>query len=245
MAAAPDLTVIVPLYQEGPTLHDSLVRLAACLAAHPRSWEIVLVDDGSRDGSRQVAEAWAEAYRREHPTAVIRSAHHEGNRGRGAAVKTGLRAARGTVAGFLDIDLEVGERFIEPCVSAVEAGADVVVGEREYALQPRSWLRHLLSKGYAGLCRSVIHTSVRDTEAGFKWFRREALLPLLDRITDDGWFFDTEVVVRAERAGLVVTSVPVEFVRRFEKVSTVRPLRDSLVYLRRLFAFRRALGQEA
>ncbi len=245
MAAEIDLSVIVPLYQEGPTLRDSLVRLAAALAAGTRRWEIVFVDDGSRDGSRQVAEHWAVEHRQGDPTAEIRSAHHARNRGRGAAVKTGLLAARGTVAGFLDIDLEVGEQFIDPCVAAVEAGADVVVGEREYALQPRSWLRHLLSKGYASLCRSVIHTSVRDTEAGFKWFRREALLPLLDHIEDDGWFFDTEVVVRAERAGLTVISVPVEFVRRFEKTSTVRPLRDSLVYLRRLFAFRRALGRAA
>lgn len=233
-----DLSIVVPLYDEGPTLGAGLAALADAADASPWSWEMVLVDDGSRDDSRAIGEAFAASRGPQ-----VRTAHHAANRGRGAAVKSGLAAARGTYVGFLDIDLEVGPEAMVRCVQALCDGADVAIGDRSYELAARSWLRHVLSRGYAFLVRGLLATGVRDTESGCKWFRRAAILPCLADAPSDGWFFDTEIMIAAERAGLSIAQVPVVFRRRFDKASTVRPLADALDYWRRLLALRRRLAR--
>ena len=236
---APDLTVIVPCYREGPTLPESLRRVTDWLERRGLPWELLLIDDASPDGTRALADAFVAA----HPELPLRTAHHAVNTGRGGAVADGLRLARGRLAGFLDIDLEISEQAIGPCLDALEAGADLVVGRRRYVLAAHSLGRHVLSRGYARLVAALLGTRLHDTESGCKWFRRAAIVPLLDRVADRGWFFDTEICVRAERAGLAVAEVPVDFVRRFDKPSTVRPLRDSLVYLLALLRFRARLAR--
>jgi hypothetical protein len=80
-----------------------------------------------------------------------------------------------------------------------------------------------------------------DTETGFKFFRREALLPVLDAIHDPGWFWDTEFMVRAHLRGLRIAEIPGAYVRRSDKTSTVRGVRDSWTYFGKLLAFRREL----
>jgi dolichyl-phosphate beta-glucosyltransferase len=243
-ARTPLLTVIVPCFNEGPTLRASLDRLLAALEGSPWSHEVVFVDDGSRDDTRATVDRFVAERASPALRTALRTAHHDRNRGRGAAVLTGLAAARGEVAGFLDIDLEVSELYIAPCVQAVLDGADVAIGRRYYDLQPHSLLRHVLSRGYAACVRALLGTALRDTESGFKWFRSDAIAPLLPSVTHRGWFFDTEIMVRAERAGLRIAEVPVRFVRRFDKASTVRPLRDSVAYLLALTRFRTALMLE-
>ncbi len=237
---SPELTVIVPCYREGPTLPESLRRLTSWLARRGLSWELLLIDDASPDDTRALIDAFVAA----HPELPLRTAHHAANTGRGGVVADGLRLARGRLAGFLDIDLEISEEAIGPCLDALEAGADMVIGRRSYTLEAHSLLRHLLSRGYSRLMRTVLGTALRDTESGCKWFRRAAILPVLDGVHDQGWFFDTELSVRAERAGLAIVEVPVTFVRRFDKASTVRPLRDSAVYFLQLCRFRARLFRE-
>lgn len=238
---APELSVIVPCFNEGPTLEASLQRLVGWLSRQRLDWEMILIDDASRDDSRASVDRFVAT----HPELPLRTAHHERNTGRGGAVIDGLRLARGRVAGFLDIDLEVAEHNIGPCVEAVLSGrADVATGLRVYRVSLRSLFRHLLSRGYVALVRMLLGTRLIDTESGFKWFRREAILPLLDQVTAQDWFFDTEIMLRAERAGLTVVEIPVLFDRRFDKTSTVKPVRDSIAYWRSLRRFCKALRDE-
>jgi hypothetical protein len=84
----------------------------------------------------------------------------------------------------------------------------------------------------------MIRVPLADTETGFKLFRREPILPVLAQCEDRGWFWDTEIMVRAHHAGLAIVEVPVLFVRRFDKQSSVQPIRDSLDYFRKLWRFR-------
>ena len=153
-----------------------------------------------------------------------------------------LAAARGEIAGFLDADLEVHARYIPSLVRAIDKGADVATVRRIYAFQLRSLDRYFMSRGYSYLVRRLLGTSLRDTETGYKFFRRQALLPLLEEVRDPGWFWDTEVMVRAEQRGLRIAEIPGAYVRRFDKTSTVRGLRDSFQYFGKLLAFRRQLG---
>ena len=179
-----------------------------------------------------------------HPRLDLRVILHDTNRGRGATVTDGFRAARGEIAGYLDVDLEVHCRYVPSLVQAIEKGADVATVRRIYALQLLSLDRYFMSRGYSFLVRHLLGVPVRDTETGFKFFRRATVLPLLDEIEDGGWFWDTEFMVRAARRGLRVVEVPGAYIRREDKTSTVRGLRDSVRYFRALLRFRRRLRSE-
>lgn len=235
--ADPALSVVVACYNEEPHLEESFRQLRTVLDDFRRPWEIVFVDDCSRDGTRAVLEKIV----REHPGLPLRVLLHERNQGRGATVSDGFRAARGAIAGFLDIDLEVHAHYVAPVVRAIEQGADVATVRRLYFVRAGALLRHVLSRGYAWLVRHLLGTRLVDTESGFKFFRREKLGPLLETVEDRHWFWDTEFMIRAERAGLRIVEVPGAFVRRTDKRSTVRAIPDSIEYVRRLVAFRRRL----
>ena len=233
----PALSVVVACYNEEPHLEESFRQLRAVLDDFHRPWEVVFVDDCSRDGTRGVLERIV----REHPVLPLRVLLHERNQGRGATVSDGFRVARGAVVGYLDIDLEVHAHYIAPVVRAIEQGADVATVRRLYFVRAGALLRHVLSRGYAWLVRRLLSTRLVDTESGFKFFRRDKLMPLLEQVEDRHWFWDTEVMIRAERAGLRIVEVPGAFVRRSDKRSTVRAIPDSIEYVRRLAAFRRKL----
>jgi len=237
MATAPRLSVVLACYNEEEVLAASFAEIHEVLEDVGRPYEIVLVDDVSRDRTREIIREMAAA----HPAVPIQVILHDVNRGRGATVTDGFRAARGEIVGYLDVDLEVHARYIPSLVRAIEKGADVATVRRIYAFQLRSLDRYVMSRGYSYLVRRMLGTSLHDTETGYKFFRREALMPVVDEVRDPGWFWDTEFMIRAERRGLRVAEVPGAYVRRFDKTSTVRGLRDSARYFGKLLAFRREL----
>jgi hypothetical protein len=149
------------------------------------------------------------------------------------------------VTGYIDVDLEVHSRYIPSLVRAIDRGADVATLRRIYAFQLRSLDRYFMSRGYSFLVRHMLDVGFADTETGYKFFRREKLLPLLDEIQDEGWFWDTEFMVRAARRGLKMVEIPGAYIRREDKTSTVKGVRDSLRYFAQLVRFRRALREGA
>jgi glycosyltransferase AglD len=237
MLPAPRLSVVVACYNEEEVLAKSFAEILEVLEDFGRPYEIVFVDDVSRDRTREILREIVAT----HPSAPIQVILHDVNRGRGATVTDGFRAARGEIVGYLDVDLEVHARYIPSLVRAIEKGAEVATVRRIYAFQLRSLDRYFMSRGYSYLVRKLLGTALHDTETGYKFFRREALLPVLDEIRDPGWFWDTEFMIRAERRGLRVAEVPGAYVRRFDKTSTVSGLRDSARYFGKLLTFRREL----
>jgi len=237
MLPAPRLSVVVACYNEEEVLAKSFAEILEVLEDFGRPYEIVFVDDVSRDRTREILRDIVTA----HSSVPIQVILHDVNRGRGATVTDGFRAARGEIVGYLDVDLEVHARYIPSLVRAIEKGAEVATVRRIYAFQLRSLDRYVMSRGYSYLVRKLLGTALRDTETGYKFFRREALLPVLDEIHDPGWFWDTEFMIRAERRGLRVAEVPGAYVRRFDKTSTVSGLRDSARYFGKLLTFRREL----
>jgi glycosyltransferase involved in cell wall biosynthesis len=229
--------VVLACYNEEETLAQSFPEIVGSLEDTGRSFEILFVDDASRDRTRDIIRSLVDA----HPRLALRALFHEVNQGRGATVTDGFRAARGEIAGFLDVDLEVHSRYIPSLVRAIERGADVATVRRIYAFQARALDRYFMSRGYSFLVRRLLGVRLLDTETGYKFFRRQALLPVLDEIQDRGWFWDTEFMVRAARRGLHIAEIPGAYVRRDDKTSTVRGVRDSVRYFGKLWAFRRAL----
>jgi glycosyltransferase involved in cell wall biosynthesis len=231
--------VVLACYNEAEHIEDSFQEIRATLDQSGWPWEILLVDDVSRDGTREILRRIVDG----HPGLDLTLVLHEENRGRGATVSDGFRAARGEIAGYLDVDLEVHCRYIPSLVHAIERGADVATVRRIYAFQVRSLDRYFMSRGYSFLVRHLLGVPCRDTETGYKFFRRETVLPLLDEIEDEGWFWDTEFMARATRRGLKVEEIPGAYIRRDDKTSTVRGLRDSVRYFVHLLRFRRVLGR--
>jgi dolichyl-phosphate beta-glucosyltransferase len=234
----PYLSLVLACYNEAQHLESSFTEIRETLEQTNWPWEILFVDDLSRDGTQEILQRIVAS----HPDLDLRLILHEVNRGRGATVTDGFRAARGAITGYIDIDLEVHCRYIPSLVRAIEKGADIATLRRVYAVQLLSLNRYLMSRGYSWLVRKLLRVPYRDTETGYKFFRRETVLPLLDEIEDGGWFWDTEFMARAARRGLTVVEIQGAYVRRDDKTSTVHGLRDSARYFRQLLAFRRKLG---
>ena len=237
MPSTPAVSVVLACYNEERILDRSFAEILETLEGMGRPFEIVIVDDVSRDRTREVIQSILAG----NPGVDVRVILHEANRGRGATVTDGFRAARGGIVGYLDVDLEVHSRYIPSLVKAIEKGADVATVRRIYAFQARSLDRYFMSRGYSLLVRRLLDVDLHDTETGYKFFRRETLLPVLDEIQDPGWFWDTEFMVRAARRGLRIEEIPGAYIRRFDKLSTVRGIRDSLRYFGQLLAFRAQL----
>jgi glycosyltransferase involved in cell wall biosynthesis len=233
-----DLSLIVPCYNESQHLRASVRAVVEVLERSPWSWEIVFVDDGSADGTRAIVRELCAADPR------CRFIFHATNRGRGAAFKTGFASSEGRITGFIDIDLEVHARFIPDLVHALERhGDDVVTGRRYYSLRQTGALhRAALSWAYRRVCDVLLSLELEDTETGFKFFRRATATHAVLSSENDGWFWDTEVMARARLANLRIREVPVLFLRRGDKSSTVRIWRDSWRSLRALHDFRGVIG---
>ncbi|MBN2288932.1 MAG: glycosyltransferase [Candidatus Glassbacteria bacterium] len=225
-----DLSLIIPCYNEEEILEENFRKVVAYLNSLRISYELILVEDCSRDNTAEIIRRLAGA----NPGLPLRTVFHQSNRGRGAAVRTGLTAARGKVAGFIDIDLEVPEWYILPCVLPIlEGDCDIATGYRTYKLHFNFFLlsRHILSHGYRHLIRLLLQTGLKDTETGYKFFHREKILPVLAQTRNDHWFWDTEIMLLSEHSGLRIKEVPCLFIRNPDKTSTVKVFRDSLDYL--------------
>jgi dolichyl-phosphate beta-glucosyltransferase len=235
MTKPPTLSLVLPLYNEAEHLRTSLPLIGRYLDRLRLPYEIVLVEDKSTDRTLDIAKVFA---RCKH----IRLLEHPKNRGRGKSVRDGVIAARGKIVGYIDVDLETSPLFISEMIDPIlNNEADMTIGYRIYNVHPSTLLRFLLSRGYFYLVRWWLRLPFNDTEAGYKFFNRKRAQMALRTCRDCGWFFDTEVVARAYFGGLRVKEIPVLFLRNRQKKSTVQPLKDSLVYLWRLWEFRRVM----
>ncbi len=235
-----DVSLVIACYNDGPHLEVSLSEIENTLNQTHYTYEFIIIDDCSPDGSAKIAQLCAE--QRPHARCVL----HERNQGRGATVCEGLKMAQGKYIGFLDIDLEVHCRYIPSMIWALEEGYDAATAYRVYEIQwnADTFFRHVLSVTYRRLVKWMLDLSYKDTETGFKFFRRERVVPILEQCQSPGWFWDTEIMALCHAYGLQVKEIPALFLRRWDKKSTVRPVRDSLIYLRELYRFKKRFKPE-
>jgi glycosyltransferase involved in cell wall biosynthesis len=239
MSRSVELSLILPCYNEAGLFTDSVARIVRVLELTKISYEIIFVDDASRDATPQLIE---KLVKKQGKQALFRAIYHATNLGRGKTVTDGIRAAKGAVVGYIDIDCEVDPVYIPGMTEMIRSNeADVVIGKRFYRTSPRAIIREVLSRGYQWLSDCLIGTGRMDTETGYKFFSRKKILPVLSQATHPGWFWDTEIMVYAKRAKLRIIEVPVLFLRRFDKQSSVNIVRDTLDYMKELLLFRQRL----
>lgn len=231
-----EISIIIPTFNEGPTFGKSVEKIMHELKKLRKSYEIIFVEDKSIDDTKKSVEKFTKKYKN------ISAIYHLRNEGRGKSVSDGLKAARGEICGYLDVDLEVSERYIPLFIKEIQSGNELVVGKRFYDGEgPRGFPRFLASKIYALFVKTLFACPIEDTEAGYKFFRRSRILPLVKKVKSKHWFWDTEICVRAHLENLKIEQVPVLFRRREEKKSTVNLLPDTIDYIRNLIILKSKL----
>ena len=234
-----DLSLILPCYNESEHIQKSIPRIISILENSKHSYELILIDDKSTDNTTTLIKKLS----KQNPK--IHMYFHDKNQGRGATVTEGLQIARGEVAGFIDIDLEVSPVYIPEIVSALKNNiADVIVGQRHYPFSffPINHLMRFLStKIYSFIAKNVLELPIQDTESGYKFFNRKKVLKVLSKVKDKHWFWDTEIIAQSTIKDLRVKEIPVLFLRNQNKTSTVKLLSDTVKYLIALHHFKQSI----
>ncbi len=228
-----DLTVVVPAFDEAGRIRLPLQRIAEHLLARGHAAEIVVVDDGSRDATRETVRATADGL-----AVPVRLLGYDENRGKGHALSVGFAAARGRRILFTDADLSTPIEELERLLACLDAGADVAIGSRKHGearvLHHQPWLRETLGKGFTLLVNLTL-TRVSDVTCGFKLFRAEVGQDLFSRIRIPDWGFDAEILFLAARRGARVDEVGVRWEdREGTKVRLLRDVAGSLLGLARI-----------
>ena len=211
MTEPPHLSLVVPAYREAATLQTSLPELRDWVTSLPYRSEVILVDDGSDDDTAAVAESFVADWP---GTSRLRVLRHRVNRGKGAAVRTGMCTVQGDVAVFTDADLAYGTDQVDDVVAALTPGTgdgpDVVVGRRAHRV---GVARAAAGGVFSLLMRGVGVTGVRDSQCGLKGFTRDAAALLFGLATVDDFAFDVEILAIARAHDLVVVEIPVQMRR--------------------------------
>ena len=230
-----DVSLVLPCYNESEIFNDSVKRIIKTLSQTDYTWEIIFVEDKSKDNTAALIKKVLS----ENPRLNLSAYYHQKNQGRGKTVVDGFLKTQGKYVGFIDIDLETGEWYLPKFIETLESGVDVVLAWRIYDFELWSLPRWLATKGYVWLRKQLLGLPFADTEGGYKFFKRKKILPLLKKIKNKGWFFDTEIMAQCFKVKLKVKEIPVAFVRNQEKTSTVRLIPDSIDYLINLIKFSR------
>jgi len=208
--AAPEVEIVVPVRNEERELVPNVTRLLAYLEDRfPLTVRVTITDNGSTDATWALARGLADS----HP-GLVRAVRLD-RPGRGRALRAVWSASDADVVASMDVDLSTELGALLPLVAPLLTGdADVAIGSRlaPGARVRRGLKRTVLSRGYNLLLRATLEVGFSDAQCGFKALRADAAQALLASVADDGWFFDTELLVLAERAGLRVHEVPVQWV---------------------------------
>ena len=230
-----DLSLIIPAYNEADRIGASLDKTLAWVADQSFSVEVLVVDDGSRDNTVEVA--------RRYEGDTIRVVEQRENMGKGAAVRRGMLEASGVHRIFSDAD------FSTPITEAARVlehlrAFDVVIGSRaidaSYIKEHQPWYRESMGKAFNMLVQMLAVPGIQDTQCGFKGFTADAAREIFVRTKIDGFGFDVEVLYIARQLGLTVKEIPVEW--HNDARSTLNPISDSLKMLGELLKVRRLHG---
>ncbi|RVW00808.1 bifunctional glycosyltransferase family 2/GtrA family protein [Rhodococcus xishaensis] len=207
--AAPALDIVVPVYNEQAALGKCIRRLRSYLLAEvPYSARITIADNASVDRTLNIAQALADEF------PDVRVLHLD-EKGRGRALRAAWGRSDAKVLVYMDVDLSTGLEALMPLVAPLLSGhSDLAIGSRlaRSSRVVRGPKREFISRGYNLILRGTLHAHFSDAQCGFKAVRADVAQALLPLVEDGHWFFDTELLVLAERAGMRIHEVPVDWI---------------------------------
>ncbi len=226
------ISLVVPAYNEEGRIGPSIERVARYLRTRDESWEVILVDDGSRDST--VSAAAAASKTAALPMSVLRLAL---NRGKGAAVRAGVLASRGDWILISDADFSTP---IEEWEKLRDTGALIAIGSRALdetlIRRKQPWYRRTMGKTFNLFVQLLSVRGIRDTQCGFKWLEGNLARDLFSRATIDRFAYDVEILSMARRRGIEIAQIPVIWINSPQ--SRVSVVTDSLRMLRDLVKIR-------
>ena len=230
--AQPFLSIVIPAYNEETRIAQTLDTVVKYMEGQDYSWEVIVADDGSQDGTAGLVEAAAEA----NPgIRLVRLSH----RGKGWAVRGGMLEARGQYRFLADADLSMPIEQLERFLPSGPADFDIAIGSREAPGARRfhePFRRHLMGRAFNFMVRLLAVKGISDTQCGFKCFEAHAAETLFPLQRAQGFGFDVEILFLAQRLGMRIKEVPIDWY--YHEGSKVKPLRDSFLMLKDLLSVR-------
>ncbi|MCK9579648.1 MAG: glycosyltransferase family 2 protein [Methanoregula sp.] len=211
-----EVTAIIPVFNDRASLTKALPSSIETLSRITQQFEIIVAEDGSSDGSAELVRVFSKKDPR------IRLLHSDIRLGRGRALNRAITDAKGEIICYYDVDLATNMQHLSELVTAIRNGAEISTGSRLLPSSDtvRTGGREIASRSYNFLVRLILGSRIYDHQCGFKGFRRDSIRPILPTIQSDHWFWDTEILVRAQRMGYTVAEFPVHW--RAGKGTTVR-----------------------
>lgn len=231
------LSVVIPAYNEETNIRlGALDKVSRYMESRKFRWEVILVDDGSTDGTAKLFDEYLPAGRQEHATGAFRVIHNP-HQGKAATVITGSLAAEGDIVLFTDLDQATPIRELEKVLPWFEQGFDVVIGSRSSKRLGAPLTRKAMAIGFMWIRSTILGLhGISDTQCGFKAFRRDTARKIFERLRLYGSShnvqgsmvtagFDIEVLFLAKQLGFTIKEVPVEW--HYVETRRVSPLKDS------------------
>jgi dolichyl-phosphate beta-glucosyltransferase len=232
---APDLSIVLPAYNEEELIASTLDGLYQYLSTRPESYEIIVADDGSTDATTDLVLEW-----KGRTGANLRLLLSSQNRGKGSAIRRGALESQGRYVIFLDSDLPYELDAIDELLQSLHNGFDLAVGSRVLpgaSVKGVPTLRYVAGQIFSWLVQAVLFRGLPDTQCGFKSFKAEAAREIFKRLTIDGFGFDVEMLFVARKLGYKIRPVAVRMTDN-RRESRVRIFSDSLRMFGDLFVVR-------
>jgi glycosyltransferase involved in cell wall biosynthesis len=233
---AGDVSIVIPAYAEERRIGPTVRALCAYAREFPRLTEVLVITEPSGDRTAEVAREAAGG------DPLVRVVENTEHRGKGFAVRTGMLQAAGEILFFMDADLSVPLRYVGPFVAHLEAHPETAaaIGNRRHPASVISKRQHFLreraGRGFNQVVRALGLSVSKDTQCGFKVFRREAAREIFSRAQIDGFAFDAEALLLAQKLGLLVDELPVEWIN--DEETKFDPWRDGWRSVRDLWRVR-------
>ena len=231
----PELSILIPAYNEEALIVSTLDCLQAYLLARPEPYEIIVVDDGSQDKTTQVVQEWQKNH-----LGSVRLLINERNIGKGFSIQRGALESRGQLIIFTDADLPYELAAIDEFLKALRNGCDLAIGSRVLPgseVKGVPALRYIAGQVFSWMVQAVLFQGLPDTQCGFKGFRAEAAKEIFRRLTIGGFGFDVEMLFIARKRKFSIQPVPVQMIEHRQR-SRVRLVTDSFKMFANLFQIR-------
>jgi len=228
-----DLSLIIPAYNEEQRIKASLENALDFFESKSLNFEILVVDDGSKDNTKQLVTNF--------DSPKIKLIAQDQNRGKGAAVTRGMLEANGQIRIFSDADFSTPVTEIDKVITAMSLGTEVFIGSRalDYSMikkhQPA--YREFMGKTFNKLVQLFLISGIKDTQCGFKGFTAKAAEDIFSKMKIEGFGFDLEIIYLANKLGFQISEVPVEWYN--DERSTVNPIKDSITMFFDIFKVKR------
>ncbi|MDD5163955.1 MAG: glycosyltransferase family 2 protein [Candidatus ainarchaeum sp.] len=232
------VSMALACYNQADFLEENIEKIKKVLDNAGIEYEIILYDDKSTDNTAELIKKMAKK------DSGILCFFHEKNMGRGKTTADAIMKSKGEICGFIDTDLESDVEYMPKLIMAIKQGWDVSIGNRKYKINRHSIMRLFLSRGFHCLAKIAIGTKLNDTESGFKFFNTKKIIPVLKEVQSNRWFWDTELMVLAEKKGLKIKEIWVPFIKNTEGKTTMKFARDIHDYWAELLKFRKRLKQK-